>query len=64
MQTLFPFEHLLIFGFLSIMLLIGVVLRSTIPIIQKFLFPSCLIGGILGMILMNSGLIEVEPHKA
>lgn len=63
MESPFPFEPLLIFGFLSIMLLIGVVLRARIPFIQNFLVPSCLVGGLLGMILVNTGLIAFNTSK-
>jgi ESS family glutamate:Na+ symporter len=59
METPFPFKPLLLFGFLSIMLLIGVLVRARVSFFQRFLFPSCLIGGLVGMILVNSGLIQV-----
>jgi len=60
MESPFPFQPLLIFGFFSTMLLTGVLLRARIQFIQKFLFPSCLIGGLLGLLLINSGLIDFE----
>ena len=63
MTSPFPFEPLLIFGFLSIMLLLGVFLRAKIYFFQKFLFPSCLIGGVLGLILMNTGLIPFQTSR-
>lgn len=63
MQSIFPFESMLVFGFISVMLLIGIVLRAKIPLIQKFLFPSCLVGGILGMVLVNLGLIKIEADR-
>jgi ESS family glutamate:Na+ symporter len=53
MQSPFPFESMLLFGCLAIMLLIGVLLRAKIALFQHFLMPSCLIGGILGLILIN-----------
>lgn len=59
MQTPFPFESMLLFGSLAVMLLIGVLLRAKIPFFQKFLIPSCLIGGILGLILINIGVFQV-----
>ena len=49
MQIPFPFEAMLTFGGLAIMLLIGVLLRARVSIFQRFLMPSCLIGGILGL---------------
>ena len=59
MEIPFAFEPILVFGCLSIFLLIGVVLRAKIAFFQKFLFPSCLIGGLLGLILISVGLIDL-----
>jgi len=59
-MTPFPFEILVVFGFLSVMLLAGVVLRAYIPFLQKMLFPASLIGGLLGLILINLGLISLD----
>ena len=60
MQSPFPFDGMILFGWMASMLLIGVILRAKIALLQKFLFPSCLIGGILGMLLVNFKLIQVE----
>jgi len=60
MSSPFPFEFMLLFGILAIMLLIGVILRAKFSFFQKFLIPSCLIGGLLGLILVNSGLIDLS----
>ena len=51
----FPFEPVLLFGFLSLLLLIGIFLRARLSFLQRFLFPSCLVGGILGLIVMHTG---------
>ena len=59
MQIPFPFETMLLFGSLAAMLLIGVLLRANIPFFQQFLIPSCLIGGILGLILLNTGILKL-----
>lgn len=56
----FPFESMLTFGGLAIMLLAGVLLRARVPLFQRFLMPSCLIGGILGLILLNTNLIKLS----
>lgn len=56
MVSPFPFESMVVFGWLASMLLIGVLLRAKIPFFQKFLFPSCLIGGIAGLILINENM--------
>ena len=59
MVSPFPFESMIVFGWLASMLLIGVPLRAKIPFFQKFLFPSCLIGGITGLILINTQVIKI-----
>ncbi len=58
----FPFEPLLIFGFLSAMLLLGLLLRATVPFLQKFLFPASLIGGLAGLFLINTGLLAIDTE--
>ena len=59
MTAPFPFESMLVFGWLASMLLIGVLLRARVPFFQRFLFPSCLIGGIIGLILVNFRVIKI-----
>jgi ESS family glutamate:Na+ symporter len=59
MTAPFPFESMLVFGWMASMLLIGVLLRARIPFFQRFLFPSCLIGGIIGLILVNLRVIKI-----
>ncbi len=59
MQSPFPFESMLLFSCLAIMLLIGVLLRAKIQFLQHFLIPSCLIGGLLGLILLNMGVMRL-----
>ena len=61
MNTPFPFDGMLVIAFLSLLLLAGVGLRATVPFFQRFLFPSCLIGGILGLIAMHTGVIRLAP---
>lgn len=56
----FPFEALLAFSWLGIMLLIGIFLRAKIPFIQRFLFPSCLLGGLIGLVFLHTGIITIE----
>jgi ESS family glutamate:Na+ symporter len=60
MSTPFSFEPMLMFGALGVMLLIGTLLRSRIRFFQNYLIPSCLIGGLLGLILMNIGVIRIS----
>ena len=58
MQVPFPFETMLIFGSLGIVLLIGVFLRAKVAFFQRFLIPSCLIGGVVGLIALSIGLMN------
>lgn len=60
MQEIFPFETILILSSLAVFLLIGVILRAKISFLQKFLIPSCLIGGLIAMILRNLELIALS----
>lgn len=63
MNTPFPFDGMLVFAFLSVLLLVGVGLRAKVPFFQRFLVPSCLIGGIVGLALMVSGVISIEASS-
>ncbi len=63
MDAPFPFDSLLIFGFMSIMLLVGMVLRLKFKFIQRYLFPSCLVGGLIGMVLLNTGLVDLDAER-
>ena len=60
MQEIFPFESMLIISSLALFLLVGVILRAKIGFFQKFLIPSCLIGGLIAMILRNLNLIQLS----
>lgn len=60
MSPPYPFDAMLVFAFLSAMLLSGVMLRARMRLVQKFLFPSCLVGGVLGLALLHTGLFDIE----
>jgi ESS family glutamate:Na+ symporter len=60
MQIPFPFDSMLLFGSLAIMLLVGVFLRAKISFFQRLLIPSCLIGGMLGLMLINGGIVKLS----
>lgn len=62
MNEIFSFDSILIISSLAVFLLLGVILRSKIRFLQKFLIPSCLVGGLIAMILRNTGLIAI-PHE-
>ena len=50
------------FGWLSLMLLVGVVLRAKIGILQRYLFPASLVGGVIGFVVINAGWTDLD-HK-
>lgn len=60
MNTPFPFEGMLVFAFLSLLLVAGVGLRAWLGFFQRFLVPSCLIGGMLGLVVMHAGWVTVD----
>jgi ESS family glutamate:Na+ symporter len=60
MKLPFPFEPLICFGWLGVMLLFGLLLRAKVKFFQHFLIPGCIIGGLLGLILLHVGVIRVE----
>ena len=60
MDTPFPFEPLLVFGFMAIVLLAGMFLRAKIKFFQKFLIPSCFLGGTIGLILISTGVVDAS----
>jgi ESS family glutamate:Na+ symporter len=51
---------MILFGWLACMLIIGVLLRAKISFFQRYLLPSCLIGGILGLIIVSTKAINVS----
>ncbi len=57
MNSPFPFDAVLIFSWLAMMLCAGVILRSAIRFFQYFLIPACIIGGMIGAVLLNTGVI-------
>lgn len=59
METPFPFDAVVVFSVMSLMLLIGMLLRASVKFLQNYLIPSCFIGGALGLILLSSGLIKL-----
>ena len=47
-------------GWIGVMLLVGMVLRAKIPILRNMLMPSCVLAGIVGFFLMNSGILKLD----
>jgi ESS family glutamate:Na+ symporter len=48
------------FGWISILLIAGVILRAKIGFFQKFLFPAAIIGGLAGFVLKSLGVIAIS----
>jgi len=47
-------------GWLSLMLLAGVLLRAKVGVLQRYLFPASLIGGVIGFIVINAGWTSLD----
>jgi len=45
-------------GLASVMLLLGMLLRSVIPFFRTYMVPACVIGGFLGLALMNLDIVQ------
>jgi ESS family glutamate:Na+ symporter len=60
MGPTFPFETMLVAAGLGVCMLIGVMLRARVGFFQRYLIPSCLIGGIVAMILRNAEIITMN----
>jgi ESS family glutamate:Na+ symporter len=60
MTNPFPFDSMLVFAFLSCLLLVGVALRAKVGFLQKFLFPSCLVGGVFGLGFIHTGILDIK----
>src|SRR5699024_10692585 len=42
---------------IGVLLMLGTLIRAKVPLFQKLLFPSSLIGGLIGFVLINLDLI-------
>ncbi len=62
METPFPFGPFQAFGTMSIFLLTGIFLRAKIKFFQNFMIPSCIIGGMLGIIVINLNILPMESE--
>lgn len=51
-------NFMIAFGLASIMLCIGMILRTRMSFLKNMLVPTSVIAGILGIIVMNSGLVS------
>ena len=53
------FENLILFGLLSLMLLIGTLLRAKVKLFQEYLVPASIIGGLLGFAIISTGWLKI-----
>lgn len=63
MGAFFDMSVLASLAFLAVMLLVGVLLRAKVTFFQNFLVPACIIGGIIGAIIMNTTSIPGINQK-
>ena len=69
MPSVFSFDAMVIYGALSALLLIGLILRAKIGFFQRFFIPACIIAGLLGLAIrttavglgwIDSGVVYLE----
>lgn len=48
------------FGWVALMLLLGVVLRAKVGLFQKYLFPAAIIGGLIGFVFKSAGWCGID----
>ena len=48
---------------IGLMLVLGVILRAKIKIFQNFLIPAAIIGGLIGFILVHTGILPFESKQ-
>ena len=53
------FENLILFGLLSLMLLIGTLLRAKVKLFQDYLVPASIIGGLIGFAIVSTGWLKI-----
>ncbi|WP_010531738.1 sodium/glutamate symporter [Lentibacillus jeotgali] len=51
------------FGLASIMLCVGMIIRTKVSFISKMLVPASVVAGVLGLIIMNTGLITAVDSQ-
>ncbi|WP_245832963.1 sodium/glutamate symporter [Oceanobacillus timonensis] len=56
-------SFMIAFGIASILLCIGMIIRSKVSFIKNMLVPASVIAGILGMIIMNTNLISATDAE-
>ena len=52
-------KNLILFGLLSLMLLIGTLLRAKVKLFQDYLVPASIIGGLIGFAIVSTGWLKI-----
>lgn len=52
------FSGFIIFGILSCLLVIGLILRNRVKLFQDYMLPASLLGGIVGFVVINLGILK------
>ncbi len=60
----YPVDVLVAIGWIGIFLILGAACRVCIPFCRKYLIPGCMIGGLLGCIATNTGLLSLTGSFA
>lgn len=55
----YSFEALICLGWTGVFLLLGFMLRNLVPFFRKYLVPSCMLGGLLGLFAANMGVLNL-----
>lgn len=50
-------------GVIGAMLLLGILLRAKVPFFQSYLVPAAILGGVVGFILVNSGVTNLTTDQ-
>lgn len=53
----FAFDGIMVFCWISVFLLFGMIVRYKIPFFRKFLIPACILGGLGGLIIRSTGCL-------
>ncbi len=53
-----PFDGLVTFAWIGVFLVVGMILRAVFPVFRKYLIPACIIGGTVGLVCQNLGLLD------
>ncbi len=62
MTAPFSFDLVIAFGVLGVFLLLGVALRAKVGFLQRLIAPSCLVGGVVGLAVINIFPVKLDTE--